>query len=149
MPTRVFLNAQALSPDAAVVAAPTNLTPVPFPAIVAGNILRFQFLLVDGFGAYDPDTGDPGSTVTLALGNVETQTVLTSETTFTSETVTIDGVTTTAWEVVLDCSGAGVTDYVSGQRSKTAFIEFEVVNADGDVNTRMQAAVDVLNRVNT
>lgn len=149
MPTRIFLNSRAISGREAAVTGATSLTPIAFPDIIAGNKIQFRFFLVDGFGGYESISGDVTLfTLKLALGDVATRTTLTSTTSFTSASETIDGVSTAAWQCTLDCTGAGVLADVVNLESKEKFIELQVTEtATTLVNTYLQMKVQLRNRI--
>jgi hypothetical protein len=144
---KIFLNTQSITPETAAVRGPTSLTPVPFPAITAGNKLRYEVFLVDGFGGYDPISGDGDYTLKLAIGDVETSRILCTvpPNGWTSQTVTVDGVPTSCWTGILDVSVDDVIEYVQGLRSRQAFWELQITGPDNTVTTYAQQPVEVLN----
>lgn len=127
----------------------TGLQPVSFPDIVAGNKIEYRFFLVDGLGNYEPISGDVVNyTLKLALGDIVTRTTLTSQTTFTQQNETIEGVATSAWKCTLDCSVAAVLNDVLNLSSKENYMELQVTEtATGIIVTYLQMKVNVRNRI--
>lgn len=147
MPQRLFLNTRALTPAAASVRGATSLLPQKFPAIVAGNKIAYRFFAVDGFGNYEIFTGDPAYGLKLAIGDLQTRVTLVSQTAASQVNETIDGVATSAWEMILNTNVAAVLNYVAGQPSKSAWIELQITDPAGNITTICQQAIEIRNRI--
>jgi hypothetical protein len=144
---RLFINSRAQSPAAALVNSPTKLQPVTFPSIVAGNKIKYRVFVVDGFGGFETYSGDNTYTLKMSLGNVLSGTTLVSQNTWAREDETIEGIATSGWGAILDCSVAGVTGYVAGLLDREAHWEFQLTNATPEIFTLIQAPVVIHNKL--
>lgn len=150
MPTDLFLNYRTRSPEFALVKSAEVLDELTFPAITAGNKIRFRIFLVDGTGSYETFSGDGTYSLKVSIGTIETGTAIATQNTWASEAVTVNGVATSCWVATIDASVAGVTNFVSGLRSKDAQFEVQLSSpAAAEIRTICQQRTTILNKLVT